>query len=43
VYALKRQALDRMSPAARAVAKREVFALAALPDCPNLVRYYDAW
>ena len=20
-----------------------VFALAALPGCPNLVRYYDAW
>jgi serine/threonine protein kinase len=32
-----------MSAAARVVAKREVFALAALPDCPNLVRYYDAW
>lgn len=42
-YAIKRQVLDRMSSAARAVAKREVYALSALPDCPNLVRYYDAW
>lgn len=31
------QVLERMSVAAKAVAKREVFALAALPDCPNLV------
>ena len=43
VYAVKRTRHPLISDAEQQAALREVYALAALVDCPKLSRYFDAW
>lgn len=42
-YAVKRSSRHMKSQADRRNRLKEVYALAAVGDCPHVVRYYDAW